>query len=1541
MMPTARPARLAPFIAPWCAALLLAGCSQKVQSVEVSLESVSPDLICRAQRADDDLVMTLSGDGFTPQPVNVIEGEQRLILPTVRFDRVRDLGGAEVGDSGDRTFPGDPQEDYSENLDWVDDATLRVHVTEEDAFQNALRVDLLPGIYDVGVENPDGEQAATLAGALAVVDPPSVTSVAPVPPALCVVQDERVLEITGSDFVTVDGASPTVSLSSSNGGTVEISGEDVVAEDCTEPPGDYAGTPFGVCGKLTVTLPGGGSLPAGPYGLRVTSAPPADCTSSEIFDVLIVDPPSVAAVMPTATCVADGARQIALGGSSFARVAGDEPTVTLTDASGAQTEVAGQAGACAAQSTPGTDFMTDLCTELSFEAGSGLAAGTYTIMAENPAPVGCESEETAELLVVAPPSIAAVEPASVCLDGEQVALAITGDSFATVGAAEPVVTVTDAGGGATDYAPDSVGGCGETAGSAGGEAITLCTELSVTLPADVAAGAYTVAVTNPAPIDCQASSEAEVLLLDRPEVTAVMPVAVCLEGMGVPVSVEGSGFVRIGDALPALSLTDAGGSATAIDADAATGCGDPIGTLGGEDVRVCAGLDATVPSDLMLDDYAVAVTNPAPLSCTSDTSAPLVVTTPPVVDSVSPTQICSGGSKLTISGSGFRSGATVTVLCSDGGGDPHVVDSLASEASGDGTSLSLRFGFGAIPGETCDVIVANATSCESAAPHPQIDAVQGPIVFNSAPPVVYNGITTQIKLFMTAITGTPEVEIVPSGQVSGGTVLTSMVDPGNDRRIQALVPQDTSPGTYDILVSDDEGCAATLVDGLVVTDSLSIALDRVVQPFGLADEDQGVTIFRVPGMAEDNVPFSPTPSAFLNPQAGSGSDAAVQLVGVTYVDEDTLTAVVPAGVALGDYDLVVVDADGNVGVLTDAYTAVDTAPPTIENVFPQSIVNSDSYDAPGGGNVAQELTVFGDDFDTASVALLCESPDGMSVAPASVGSGTEVCDVDGCSLTVVVDGSGLSPGDVCLVRVENGDGSYADYSAVGVTNPSRNLSNPSAGQDMNTARRAPAAGAVQATSAARFVYAIGGDGGPETSDAPFDSAELAPVGVFGGMRPFVDNREQLNQARAFAGSVTIGRYIYVFGGTDGSDALASAERALVLSPAEVPVITDIDLCLSGGASDCFGTVPSTDGLLTGEYAYRISAVIDPASSRNLGGETLASDPIIIRLPEIVAAGETRRVAVQLFWEAPVDNLGDPLEDIIGYRIYRTPADGVAAADELLIGEVDETTFEFVDGGIDVGTDQPLPQGSTSAWQSLPDMNVARNALAGAAARDPDSPTGHFIYALLGMDNGDTDALDGNALSSFEYLEVQTLDNGRQDLLGGWTTGTDTTSLDGRFLHGAWVADEQVFTALGAGETLIYVGGGRDAPGNSGVLGSVEVLAVQTDGDLVYEAGNPAQASEPSRTGFSTLAAFGRLFVLGGADPMPRASASSAQIIARDELSTSFNNEGVQLIESRFVAGSTVQSAFLFVLGGQTTMSRDNMGGISGGDVTASTEYIVW
>ena len=61
------------------------------------------------------------------------------------------------------------------------------------------------------------------------------------------------------------------------------------------------------------------------------------------------------------------------------------------------------------------------------------------------------------------------------------------------------------------------------------------------------------------------------------------------------------------------------------------------------------------------------------------------------------------------------------------------------------------------------------------------------------------------------------------------------------------------------------------------------------------------------------------------------------------------------------------------------------------------------------------------------------------------------------------------------MRLTNPDGSYCDYSAIGITTPSLNLADARKGTDMNVGRRALASAAGQATPAARFVYAIGGD----------------------------------------------------------------------------------------------------------------------------------------------------------------------------------------------------------------------------------------------------------------------------------------------------------------------------------------------------------------------------------------------------------------------------------------------------------------------------------
>ena len=96
---------------------------------------------------------------------------------------------------------------------------------------------------------------------------------------------------------------------------------------------------------------------------------------------------------------------------------------------------------------------------------------------------------------------------------------------------------------------------------------------------------------------------------------------------------------------------------------------------------------------------------------------------------------------------------------------------------------------------------------------------------------------------------------------------------------------------------------------------------------------------------------------------------------------------------------------------------------------------------------------------------------------------------------------------MCVARVTNTDGVYAEFSAVGVTNASYNLPAPKPGPTLNVGRRALVSSAVQATSAARFVYAIGGDQGDVSS--ALSSVEFASVDLFGNMNPWALSRQPL------------------------------------------------------------------------------------------------------------------------------------------------------------------------------------------------------------------------------------------------------------------------------------------------------------------------------------------------------------------------------------------------------------------------------------------------
>ncbi|HEY3237878.1 MAG TPA: IPT/TIG domain-containing protein [Polyangiaceae bacterium] len=929
-----------------------------------------------------------------------------------------------------------------------------------------------------------------------------------------------------------------------------------------------------------------------------------------------------------------------------------------------------------------------------------------------------------------------------------------------------------------------------------------------------------------------------------------------------------------------------------------------------------------------------------------------VVVPPPQVDSVVPAAQCDpdADQKITVTGKNFvQIGATMPDVVLKGGMMPFskAADSVSNCTDITAgttvvkvcTTLTATIPGGAVPPGDYELYVNNHTpTCESSSHKPFKVYPQAPILFFSDPEVVYNGISTLITLYATVVFPPVEVTI----QTTGGAPITLPQPTGGSpkaNRIQAIVPAGTAAGVYDITEKDSYGCSATLTGGLIVTDQLGLTLTSVVPPFGASAESVAITI--------NGGGFVQTPRAFLNPHAdcSPGTDSgtcgaitgcswngtacinagpAIQVNSVTFVNANQLTAVVPTGTPAKLYDLVVINPDSAhlVGVLDSAYSSLADPPPVIGALTPQSVVDA-------GG---QTLKISGTSFRGAKVALTCQTIGGTSVTPTSVTNDAETCDMStptNCTVVAHIDASNLgTTGTICVVRVTNADGSYADFSALGVTGPSLNLSLPKAGVAMNNARRALSSAAANATAAARYVYAVGGDPGRTRATTPYDSVEWVGVDLFGQMNlaGWTVNRENLPGGRAFHGSAQIGRYMYAMGGTDGAAALKSGARAVVLSPEEAPVITDVDLCLGGGKVPCFMNMALGAGLAAGTYSYRVAALIDPADAENCGGETLASDPIILKLPDRMG----RKILVKVLWDPPKDSLGVPLTGIIGYRIYRTPhyidpttmtlVEGLPGKDEALLAEVmDPAAISFIDDGsvMTVGPGVPLPTGSTSAWQPLPDMGVARMGLAGTEAQDPADPTKWYVYALSGQSSGTETA--GAVINSYEYLGITVQPNKHQTVAAMWTAGSRTLPV-GRWELGAWTVNNLVSTSITTSDSWVYVGGG---------VGTTDTDAgkVAAGGDLGVFTAEPTM----NRVAYGAEAAANQLFVFGGISGSISNGALSSVIGAPPTIAN-FNNEGLQMTINRALLGTSIQSAFIFLVGGETDTN---------GTATNTTELTVW
>lgn len=684
-----------------------------------------------------------------------------------------------------------------------------------------------------------------------------------------------------------------------------------------------------------------------------------------------------------------------------------------------------------------------------------------------------------------------------------------------------------------------------------------------------------------------------------------------------------------------------------------------------------------------------------------------------------------------------------------------------------------------------------------------------------------------------------------------------------------------APGTYDVAIDNGDGCTDTLP--LAFTVGNEFALTSIEPPFGCTCDDTSVTI----GSAGA---FASTPRVEMRP-AGQGGPVTV-MKRVAFVDASTLTAVVPAGLALGDYDITVINppSTGGIGQLPAGFRVVALPIPRIDEVVPSR----------GSPQTSTPVTIHGREFrDPVKVELL----DRAATVVAAVAS---VTPVSATRIDVTLPTAGLAE-DAYLVRVTNLDEmTYSTWSAfiVGATGSSGNLHTFVSESPLTTGRRMLAGVSARDDLGNTFTYAIAGDTG--ATGVVLDTVEVAQLSRFGALAAWRQIRapNQLTTPRAAPVAVAVPvfgadpfipakTYVYVSGGRDAAGAiLGSVERAMVLRNGDAPRLTSL------AASATPGT------LAQGTWYYKVSAVLAAADPDNPGGETLPSDEEILTLQ--AGAG-----AIDLAWSQVMVN-GQPAAE---YRIYRTAAVDGVSQQELLIATVTGTTY--TDTGAAAGTEAPLPPGALGVWTVQAATHGVRWGHQGAVITDG---TGARFFHLLG---GKSDTASGY-LATTEVAPVDALGQ-----LGAFVT-TGTTALPTARAFASLVVETASNVVGFTGVARMFLLGGVDAGGASSeaVFSSVADGGANGAWTQVSVAGSGTSGNLGTRAGPMAVIASGKLFCLGGAG---MATSTTFSNIRANGVDIPFATDGaigspIQSTASAFSAGralgaAIIGSGFIYFVGG--------------------------
>ncbi|HEX7838620.1 MAG TPA: hypothetical protein VF469_14190, partial [Kofleriaceae bacterium] len=756
---------------------------------------------------------------------------------------------------------------------------------------------------------------------------------------------------------------------------------------------------------------------------------------------------------------------------------------------------------------------------------------------------------------------------------------------------------------------------------------------------------------------------------------------------------------------------------------------------------------------------------------------------------------------------------------------------------------------------------------------------------------------------------------------------------GHPNQVQATVTAGPlGAGQSDVSVTDGV-CTATLPNGLTIVATPDITIASVNPPFGAPDQDIAITL------STSGYALTQTPRVFL-----SSGGTATALSAVSFQSATSVSAVVPRNaLPAGDYDVIVLDPldtkGGHVGVFARGFHLI-ASPPGIDTVTPQTVIASQPT----------QIVISGSGFATGATPTAwlsaCSAPAGI-VPPTTPLALPAIANATAKQLSVTINAGTMAAGVVCVLRIVNGTPAsastpcpaggtclpYTDFSAIASVNGSGNLgtwvqSSPTSTdvKPLPNARTRLGVVAGHVNAQTRFLYAVGGDDGTlANAKSEVIATQLSPLGDMLGWTP---QRNAMGKARTGQATIRIGQFLYAIGGGSGTAALGSVERARILDPLDVPAVPAIDL------------TPSASGLAAGTWVYRVSGVRAASDASDPAGETLASDPLNVTLPDLTSLTRTPQVKVTLTWPA--------MTNVASYNVYRTSASGQGVTQVQFIASVPQpagTTVTFDDTGLTTTQQIPLPIGSLGTWNAVSDLTTPRYGAAATIAHGKTTATTETWFLYVAGGAGDTALTQAKLLDTYEWAKVDiNLADGSQTVSAftvGQSGGAAASIGGARAFLSAYAADTAVKADIPVGTTFVYFGTGMQGPQlalKSGmVVGSLTPASATGDlGTLTTISSAPVGGA-----GAATIAGF--LFTIGGWNSglsientnsttfCPGGSGCGTSVLP---LVTTWNNGGGGTPNlARVQLSAVVEAPFIYIFGGSTVQGATN--------ATPSTERTVW